>query len=89
MSKAILVIDMPCSCATCDIRFTDEYSDWCPVNIKESQTDVFDHANNFTKPDWCPLKPLPEKMVDNDSIKYQWGDYEDGWNHCIDCLIDE
>lgn len=39
--------------------------------------------------DKCPLKQLPEKMECNDSIYYQWGEYEDGWNHCIDYLIDQ
>lgn len=34
----------------------------------------------------CPLKAMPEKLKGDNSIKYQWGDYEDGWNHCLDLL---
>ena len=90
MGKAILVINMPCSCADCDIRFTDEYTDWRPVNIEENQTDVFDCANNFTKPDWCPLKALPEKQVRDypEYDKYITG-YDDGWDACIDEILGE
>ena len=84
MSKAILVIDMPESC------------DKCPL-FHGFYTDMTCGANNYginypypndSRQDWCPLKQLPEKLEGNDSIYYQWGDYEDGWNHCIDCLID-
>lgn len=87
MKKAILVIDMPDSCKDCDIMFKGDYSDWCPW--KDARTDVYDYIKNNTKPDWCPLKELPEKLKGDDSIKYQWGDYEDGWNHCIDNLAEE
>ena len=35
-------------------------------------------------PDWCPLKPLPEKSTaENDMTDYQCG-MVDGWNQCID-----
>lgn len=79
MTKAVLVIDMPKSCAYCDIRFTDEYTDWCPVNIEENQTDVFDYANNFTKPDWCPLKTLPDEWAKEYKDDYGQG-FIAGWN---------
>ena len=87
MSKAILVIDMPSCCNECKIRFDDEYSNWCPYDNPEPNG-VFQYVKNETKPGWCPLKELPEKMEGNNSVYYQWGDYEDGWNHCIDCLLD-
>lgn len=35
-------------------------------------------------PDWCPLKPLPEKnTTENDMTDYQCG-MVDGRNQCID-----
>lgn len=88
MNKAILIIDMPESCNECKIRFDDEYSNWCPYDSPE-ENGVYRYVKNGTKPDWCPLKQLPEKLEGHCSIYYQWGDYENGWNHCIDCLIDE
>lgn len=102
MDKAILVIDMPRSCMECDIRFMDEYSDWCPVHVYEGQEDVFKYKINFTKPDWCPLKPLPEKIDVpdwDDNIKaknqnaeevgaymYNRGHYR-GYNMCVDKIL--
>lgn len=78
MNKAILVIDMPESCDGCDFcYYSDGRVPCCQITF------------NATANCKCPLKPLPEKMEGYNSIKWQWGDYEDGWNHCIDCLIDE
>ena len=74
MGKSVWVIDTPDTCENCDFLW------WCH---RYEEAVIMD-----TKPDWCPLKQLPEKLEGNDFIYYQWGDYEDGWNHCIDCLID-
>ena len=82
MNKAILVIDMPKCCRECMCYVLGARYNFCEV----ARFAIFD---NTTKPDWCPLKPLPEKMEGYDSIKWQWGKYEDGWNHCINNLIDD
>lgn len=38
-------------------------------------------------PDWCPLKPLPEKSTtENDMTDYQRG-MVDGRNQCIDEIV--
>ena len=84
MSKSVLVIDTSESCRDCDLKFTDEYSDYCPYK----KTDVFTYVHTNTKPNWCPLSSLPEPInlrqyVDNaaldmDSIlAYQ---YAQGYN---------
>ena len=85
MKKAILVIDMPESCDKCPL-FHGFYTDMtCGANNYGIN---YPYPKDFRQ-DWCPLKPVPEKLEGNNSIYYQWGDYEDGWNHCIDNLIDE
>lgn len=90
MDKAILVIDMPDCCNECTLMFKDEYSYWCPVKCNENKTDLYDnYIKPHKKPDWCPLKLLPDKIEGNESVYYQWGDYEDGWNNCIDSLVDK
>lgn len=87
MSKSVLVIDTPKHCSDCSIRFTDEYSDYCPCN----KQDVFTYVHTNTKPDWCPLSSLPERInlcqyvengvLDMDGIlAYQ---YAQGWNDCL------
>lgn len=80
MAKAILVIDMPKNCGECSIcaswqesaYSTREY--WCPV------MDNKDVEPN-KKPDWCPLKELPEKK------KYDWQRYDKGYNACIGDIL--
>jgi hypothetical protein len=58
MSKSVLVIDTSESCRDCDLKFTDEYSDYCPYK----KTDVFTYVHTNTKPNWCPLSPLPDPV---------------------------
>lgn len=82
MNKAILVIDMPNYCSECILC---RENDFCHEMCVAANERIF----TSEKPDWCPLKPVPEKMKGNDSIYYQWGDYEDGWNHCIDSILGE
>lgn len=61
MDKAILVIDMPDSCDGCPLCYGNDISDWCLV-MGHFHGDVWGHTTNHTKPDWCPLKPAPEKV---------------------------
>ena len=82
MSKSVLIIDTPSSCKECIMVYTGYHSDFCFVT-RNIPSDVGHYVSTNTKPNWCPLKPLPDKMEGYDSIKWQWGEYEDGWNHCI------
>ncbi len=57
--KAILVIDMPINCECCRFRISDLngenwecYGDETIRLVKDSKT----------KPNWCPLRPLPKKL---------------------------
>ena len=86
MSKAILVIDMPKCCDECFAL--DDNGDY-PLCLVTEEIKGYTFRSREQKMDKCPLKPIPEKMKGNESIYYQWGDYEDGWNHCIDILIEQ
>lgn len=88
MSKAILVIDMPTRCGECQVCASyqscafsiREY--WCSTNGKDVEPD--------SKPDWCPLKPVPEKYDMHTAIAQNFdddGDYELGWNDCLDKIL--
>lgn len=94
MSKSMLIIDTPESCKTCDIKFTDDYADWCPH--KKAKSDVYDYIQSNSRPDWCPLSPLPEKIklkqyVDNAArnmnsvMAYA---YAQGRNDCLDEILE-
>ena len=76
MSKSVLVIDTPKYCALCVLR-SGVLHPFCRVNNR----DITDLS---IRPDWCPLKPLPEKSTaENDMTDYQCG-MVDGRNQCID-----
>ena len=82
MSKSILVIDTPEYCSECPVCYEDwQNREYCGIT---SERIWYDNI-----PEWCPLKEAPKKMEGYDSIKRQWGEYEDGWNHCIDCILGE
>ena len=77
MSKSALVIDTPETCYSCYLRKL--IRDWPYCAAKSERI-----KDSMVKPDWCPLKPLPEKnTAENDMTDYQCG-MVDGWNGCID-----
>ncbi len=77
MSKSVLVMDTPESCRSCYLRgFTlnSQYCRWKPRNIEDISI----------KPDWCPLKPLPEKMtIPRGARNTDDLEYAAGYNTCI------
>lgn len=99
MGKMILVIDDPkfcCNCPSakskkhnitkeeiwlCGIAHKDKYDYyWNPIDI-----------DSDTKPDWCPLKSVPEKYeIDKSKCSdpfYEF-EFEYGYNKCIDEILE-
>lgn len=92
MSKSVLVLDTPENCISCSISrdCSDilETCTFCPITGKC----VLDKEAE-TIPDWCPLKPLPEKMKVTGIYNYAYLEaggkppsYKIGWNDCIDAI---
>lgn len=82
MSKSVLVIDTPENCISCSISrdCSDilETCTFCPITGK-----CVLNKDAEMIPEWCPLKPLPEKnTTENDMTDYQCG-MVDGRNQCI------
>ena len=76
MSKSVLVIDTPENCRSCYLRgFT--------LNLQYCRGKLKDIKDTSIKPDWCPLKPLPEKMTGVAQTDH-WNSIKEGWNECID-----
>lgn len=75
MSKSVLVINTPKYCALCVLR-SGVLHPFCRVNNR----DITDLS---IRPDWCPLKPLPEKMTGVAPTDH-WNSIKVGWNGCID-----
>ena len=76
MSKAILVMDMPSSCAECQLILEDMTSAIC----FGSDVNTIDVEWEKKKPTWCPLREVPQKKDNN---KY----YALGYNACIDEIL--
>ena len=90
MNKAILVIDMPNCCEDCSLMWRDDYSDFCPVKCNKNKTDIYDYTHTSTKPDWCPLRPIPDKMYEGGTWTvdgYVEDGFHSGWNACIEEIL--
>ena len=84
MSKSVLVIDTPESCRSCYLRGFTLALQYCKVESEYIK-------DTSVKPDWCPLKPLPEKMKLTGVYGREYfqsngkmPSYKIGWNDCID-----
>lgn len=68
MPKAVLVMDMPECCPDC--RFFE--SDWreCYAISKRYNRDIMTEE---AKPNWCPLRELPEKKEELAIEQYEFG----------------
>lgn len=84
MSKSVLVMETPRNCGKC--KFISEF--WCrAMNSRRV-------PNNDVIPNWCPLKPLSEKMKLTGVYSREYfqsngkmPSYKIGWNDCIDKII--
>lgn len=81
MSKSVLVIDTPENCYSCYLRKI--IRDWPYCAVKSERI-----KDSMVKSDWCPLKPLPEKMT-GVALTEHWGGVKKGWNGCIDAITGE
>ena len=86
MAKAVLVMDMAECCADCPCSFFERDNPILNLICGVTQEDAY----NVGKPDWCPLRELPEKM--EVCGKYpQPGkpipSYRFGWNACLDEIL--
>ena len=83
MSKAVLVMDMPESCFGCNCMYCDEESDTETCQAMETARDI-DLIED--RPDWCPLRELPEKA--NHPAYCDNGRFDKGWNACLDMILE-
>lgn len=93
MSKSVLVIDTPETCVDCQFCYElDEGVEAC-CSISDDDKDAIlmkkidcEYGYCQGKPDWCPLKPLPEKkeyIVPIDNVESQKDIIAVGWNACL------
>ena len=68
MSVIVKGMEMPRNCNDC--RFA--VAGWCYAFPEQSNRDAL---NNYTRTNWCPLHPLPEKhgrLVDADTLSDEY-----------------
>ncbi len=83
MSKAMLIMDMPESCAKCKLFF-DSYTDMiCRGNHR---TINYPYPDKKVQ-DWCPLLEVPKKITERTRLCNKW--YAQGYNACVDEILDE
>lgn len=82
MSKAVLVMDMPEQvCQKCTLCYETEDDEYLCCAVGKLVPDG-------EKPDWCPLRELPEKMPD---LEHGYENVEKsiirtGWNACLNAI---
>lgn len=93
MSKGYILVDVPERCMDC--RFCSEVLEGI-ASCCELEDDLEDDESlkeidvdyTQTKPDWCPVRELPEKKEPTQFpisplLPWQYTDYDKGWNDCI------
>lgn len=95
--KGIIVVDIPENCGDCACcQYDGQYDRYCGVNGE----DLMNIDWNSEKPDWCPIKPLPDKLPEHEPVAYK--DSDDnwvnrmkrlpehcGWNACLDVILED
>ena len=85
MPKAVLVMDMPEQvCQKCTLCYETEDDEYLCCAVGKLVPDG-------AKPNWCPLRELPEKMPD---LEHGYENVEKsiirtGWNACLDAIAKE
>ena len=87
MRNAMLLIDDPGCCGNCSLMesyLDEEHERWL-----EKCVPVYRNIPDCDeKPEWCPLRALPEKeyVPHLGFMEGEQYDYELGWNACIDAI---
>ena len=100
MAKAVLVMDMPESCVRdtgdsaykvcCPLVWNRYYcSQFSPKGLSITGREWDEIYKTGKRPDWCPLKPMPEKVIKSIHDSDETWFWNQGWNACIDKILGE
>lgn len=85
MSKAILVVDIEKCCVDCQCSWIDDKGMVICLALRGEEV-----GKDGIKPDWCPLKEIPNYMVHDPNLpvtKTVSFDYVNGFNDCINKIL--
>ncbi len=96
MNKSALVMETPKNCYECPFSCADGNDTdcgYCELEMYFIDGEVVINEEYFdfeseVKPDWCPLKLLPEKMTGVAQTDH-WNSIKAGWNGCINEITGE
>lgn len=86
MAKAVLVMDMPETCRDCSCKYSSYKDDALYDCAITGKTIPINGGRYGEKPNWCPLRELPEKK----KLTYNnlcADNKANGWNACIDKIL--
>lgn len=81
MERGIIVVDIPESCK--NIRGDKNGCPYGGMVCQINQEDVMQHVKFGSKPDWCPIHMMPDKLESNSRNAHEDFDYVCGWNDCL------
>ncbi len=77
MGKGFILVDnIPYNCYECN-NHNYHFCSWTGDNIEE-------YINSECRPEFCPIRELPEKMKYHDGI---YNGQAKGWNLCLDAIL--
>ena len=83
MSKMILVLDEPKDCEDCPL-FREKENNPHQCEAKHKDVDMYTYYKN--RPDWCPLRELPDKKEISHFCETST-DWQKGYNTCLDDIL--
>lgn len=92
MSKSLLVIDTPETCLDCPLHEWDDDGEWHGCSVSIYFRGLFNNTvNKNEKPDWCPLRPLPNRLPTFEPTTfYELSNlFHDGFNACLELITGE
>lgn len=97
MAKAILIMDMPERCDKCLLLLKIPQKDGlalCLARPTNGQEEYNPKREKSWRPDWCPLRELPEKKETFTTLEcHSNGQLTEGmkagWNACLDEILKE
>lgn len=97
MSKSVLVMETPENCYVCpfgtaycsalEYEGLCELADCLDCDVILMTEEHYD-CESKSRPEWCPLKPLPKYKSMEKLGEYEYGKMH-GWNRCIDAITKE
>ena len=95
MAKAVLIMNMPRNCSDCIFcrELHEGVEACCKLEDEPNDNTLYRMIDDYCrhKPDWCPLRELPEKKEELSVEEYEFGGlgkaFTSGWNACLDEIL--